>query len=148
MITSIQYHYVYSLECFNTFRRMFYDMPQHFFQYCLVSWRIFPRMFSDILRNVWQHSSEYLRTFLGMFGDIPWNVWWHSPKCLRTFPWRKHSPHSPRSPRSVPRSYVPGLIHSPFFSVVRVKWKHAVLCNNWYCTYSEILLTVARLSIT
>ena len=71
MITSIQCYHVHSLECFNTFHWMFYDMLKNIFQYSLDCLRALP---------------EYLRTFPRMFGDILWNNWWHSTKCLATFP--------------------------------------------------------------
>ena len=79
----------------------------------------FPGMFGDIPRNVWGHSLECLTRFPGIFGDIPRNVWRHSPECLASFPGMfgeipglQHSPHSPRSPHFVPRSCIPGFIHS------------------------------------
>ena len=124
MITSIESYYVHSSEIFHTFHRMFYNMPHIT---CHMPYIIFPRnvwrhspeylatflgMFEDIPRNVWR-TSECLRTFPGMFEGIPLNVWPHSSECLRTFPRIQHSPYSSRSPHSVPRSCIPGFIHSP-----------------------------------
>ena len=103
MITSIQYYYVHSLERFNTFHRVFYDMLQYVFQCSVNCLRTFSGMFVDIPQNVYRHSSECLRTFpkclrifpgmfgdilqnvWGMFGNIPRIVWGHSPECLATF---------------------------------------------------------------
>ena len=85
MITSIEYYYVHSFECFHTFHRIFY-MLQIIFEYSLDCLRTFPEMFNDIPRNVLGHSPECLATFPGVFEDIPRNAWRHSPECLRTFP--------------------------------------------------------------
>ena len=73
-------------------------------------------MFGYIPRNVWQHSPECLAIFLGMFEDILRKVWRHSPKCLATFPGMfgdiPRNITFPHSQRSVPRSCIPGFIHS------------------------------------
>ena len=66
--------------------------------------------------NVWRRSPEYLMILPGIFCDIPGmfsnisrNVWGHSMECLATFPRIQNSPYSPRS---VPRSCIPGFMHS------------------------------------
>ena len=86
----------------------------------------FPGMFGDISWNVWWHSPGYLATFPGMFDGIHWNIWRHSPEslstfpeCLATFPGMFGDiprnitfPPFPTFPYSVPRSCIPGFIHS------------------------------------
>ena len=79
------------------------------------------RLFSNILWIFRGHSPECLATFPGIFGDIPRNVWRHSLTCLATFPGIQHSPYSPRSPHSVPRSCIPGFIHSRCLPVILLK---------------------------
>ena len=99
-------------------------IPQNLWWYspeCLELFTTFRGMFGDIPQNDWWHSPEYLATFPGIFGDIPRNVWRHSPTCLATFPGIQHSPYSPRSPHSVPRSCIPGFIHSRCLPVILLK---------------------------
>ena len=86
----------------------------------------FSGMFDTIPLNVWLHSPEFLTTFSGMFEEIPWNVQQHFPECLVKFPGILHSHHSPRSSHSVPRSFIPGFIHSLYFQdylKFLIKWK-------------------------
>ena len=116
----------YSPECLVTFPGMFDNIPGMFGYVPRNVWRYspeflskFPGMFSNIPWIFWRHSSECLSTFPGMFGDIPWNVWQHFPECLTTLPGIKHSPHSPRS---IPRSCIPGFIHS-------LKWLAKLIMN-------------------
>ena len=52
------------------------------------------------------------QTFPEIIEGIPQNDWNHSPKCLATSTTIQNFLHSPRSPNSVPRSCVPGVIHS------------------------------------
>ena len=59
----------------------------------------FHSMFYKMPQIFFEYSLDCLRTFRKMFNDISRNVW-------------RHSPHSLRSPHSVPRSCIPGFIHS------------------------------------
>ena len=113
------------------------DIPRNVWGHSPECLAPFPEMFGDISRNVWRHSPECLRTFPGMFGDIPRNVWGHSLECLATFLGIWHSPHSPRFPHSVPRSCIPGFIHSLHKSVSRIRLQrqrntHPPLTSSWY----------------
>ena len=88
---------IHSPECLVIFPRMFEGIPRNVRLRSSECLAIFPGMFDNICRNVWRYSSESLRTFPRIFGDIPRNI---------TFP------HSQRFLHSVPRSCIPGFIHS------------------------------------
>ena len=133
-----QITFEYSLDCLRTLPEMFSDFPRNVWRHFPECSATFPRMFSDIPRNVLRHSPECLRTFSGMFGDIPRNVWGHSPdvwrhslECLWTFPGMfgdiPRNITFPHSPRSVPRSCIPGFIHSHITVVCST-------CKTWSIT--------------
>ena len=77
---------VQSLEYFNTFHRMVYNMPQNISQFLWIVWVHSTKSLSrlNVYRHswkVWRHSPEFLRkfqvclpTFLGMFRKSPQNV--------------------------------------------------------------------------
>ena len=87
---------VQSLEYFNTFHRMVYNMPQNISQFLWVVWVHSTKSLSrlNVYRHswkVWRHSPEFLRkfqvclpTFLGMFRKSPQNVQ-HLPDYSTTF---------------------------------------------------------------
>ena len=87
---------VQSLEYFNTFHRMVYNMPQNISQFL---WIVLVHSTKSLSRlnvyrhswKVWRHSPEFLRkfqaclpTFLGMFRKSPQNVQ-HLPDYSTTF---------------------------------------------------------------
>ena len=87
---------VQSLEYFNTFHRMVYNMPQNISQFLWIVWVHSTKSLSglNVYRHswkVWRHSPEFLRkfqvclpTFLGMFRKSPQNVQ-HLPDYSTTF---------------------------------------------------------------
>ena len=87
---------VQSLEYFNTFHRMLYNMPQNISQFLWIVWVHSTKSLSrlNVYRHswkVWRHSPEFLRkfqvclpTFLGMFRKSPQNVQ-HLPDYSTTF---------------------------------------------------------------
>ena len=87
---------VQSLEYFNTFHRMVYNMPQNISQFLWIVWVHSTKSLSrlNVYRHswkVWRHSPEFLRkfqaclpTFLGMFRKSPQNVQ-HLPGYSTTF---------------------------------------------------------------
>ena len=97
---------------------MFGDIPQNVWGHFPECSTPFAGMFGYIPRNVRQNSPECLAIFLGMFEDILRKVWRHSPKCLATFPGMfgdiPRNITFPHSQRSVPRSCIPGFIHSRY----------------------------------
>ena len=87
---------VQSLEYFNTFHRMLYNMPQNISQFLWIVWVHSTKSLGtlNVYRHswkVWRHSPEFLRKFpvclpifLGMFRKSPRNVQ-HLPDYWTTF---------------------------------------------------------------
>ena len=124
MINSVQYYYVHSSECFNTFDMIFTTRLRIFSNILWIVWGHSPECLATFPVVFTVHSPECLSKFPGIFENIPRNVWRHFPECLATFP--RMFGDVPRNIKSSPISCI-SRIPVPVFLVFYI----AQISHSW-----------------